>query len=542
MATCPTVLKTLVALMLSAVATAIKREQKCEHSKFQADLNVHPHDFDAKHFNRVSNLDRLMQSGTETTHKMVIIADFNAIPDGYNKTWIKAVYEGYSLKRIMEIMSVTNTPQMPVLRTTTCSGLSLPANYTNGSLTADLIIMVKTYQQNTSTLATGGWCALSSKNRPVIGVMNINTWYLKPTGEDDIEYMGNIYIHETFHAMGFSGSLFKYFPNQINSTVNLTTSAGTFTNIPMIVSPGVVAWGKSHFACDTLTGIPFENEGGSGTAGAHWEKTIMGNEGMTGVASGKMVFTQATFNFFQDSGLYTADMSLADVATWGKGQGCSFMNHRCSTSFTKEFGVSNARMCSRDYTIKTIASRGTVTDTCQQFNFFSTYRCNQGLKFNTNVANETYGANSRCFQVNRPRWTPSGTFGCFKSYCVNNTVIFTSSSTNYTCTQSGQNITTGDNVIQCPDLTDFCGQLNQKCPDDCNGNGRCQIGGTCRCFFFYEGDRCQTKKTCDFGPDICKIQGVAGGSMNEFDNAETASTPIIRALILLIVFVLLGSN
>lgn len=38
-----------------------------------------------------------------------------------------------------------------------------------------------------------------------------------------------------------------------------------------IVTPTVVAEARKLFGCPTLTGVPLENEGGNGTASAHWE-------------------------------------------------------------------------------------------------------------------------------------------------------------------------------------------------------------------------------------------------------------------------------
>jgi leishmanolysin len=38
-----------------------------------------------------------------------------------------------------------------------------------------------------------------------------------------------------------------------------------------IVTPTVVAEARKLFDCPTLTGVPLENEGGNGTASAHWE-------------------------------------------------------------------------------------------------------------------------------------------------------------------------------------------------------------------------------------------------------------------------------
>lgn len=40
--------------------------------------------------------------------------------------------------------------------------------------------------------------------------------------------------------------------------------------------------GRLHFGCDSIKGVELENDGGVGTMGSHWERTIVYNEMMTG--------------------------------------------------------------------------------------------------------------------------------------------------------------------------------------------------------------------------------------------------------------------
>jgi leishmanolysin len=48
-----------------------------------------------------------------------------------------------------------------------------------------------------------------------------------------------------------------------------------------------------------------ENEGGAGTANAHWERRIFFNEIMTGSdMSGDFIFSMFTFKLLEDSGWY----------------------------------------------------------------------------------------------------------------------------------------------------------------------------------------------------------------------------------------------
>ncbi len=49
----------------------------------------------------------------------------------------------------------------------------------------------------------------------------------------------------------------------------------------ILKSPKVLETARKYFGCPTISGVEIENEGGSGSAGAHWERTILHNEQMT---------------------------------------------------------------------------------------------------------------------------------------------------------------------------------------------------------------------------------------------------------------------
>ena len=42
----------------------------------------------------------------------------------------------------------------------------------------------------------------------------------------------------------------------------------------ILKTPNVVAWAQDHFGCNTLQGVPLENEDG-GIRGSHWERLTM---------------------------------------------------------------------------------------------------------------------------------------------------------------------------------------------------------------------------------------------------------------------------
>ena len=54
-----------------------------------------------------------------------------------------------------------------------------------------------------------------------------------------------------------------------------------------------------------------EENGGAGSAGAHWEKITFGNEGMTASSWPNAAFSKFTLLFFKASGWYDPIMEFA---------------------------------------------------------------------------------------------------------------------------------------------------------------------------------------------------------------------------------------
>lgn len=69
------------------------------------------------------------------------------------------------------------------------------------------------------------------------------------------------------HVLGFSPPLFDYWVSK-----PLIMSQYKFTTI---VTPKIVSWMGSHFKCKM--GAPLENQGGDGSLGAHWERSVFQN-------------------------------------------------------------------------------------------------------------------------------------------------------------------------------------------------------------------------------------------------------------------------
>jgi len=102
---------------------------------------------------------------------------------------------------------------------------------------------------------------------------------------------------------------------------------------------------RDHFDCQTLTGAELENQdtGRCDLLGSHWEQRIFNGEIMASAGSpvAKAFLSRVTLAFFQDSGWYDVDFSMADTIVkdvdWGYKQGCAFAREKCITN-----GVSTA--------------------------------------------------------------------------------------------------------------------------------------------------------------------------------------------------------
>ncbi len=109
----------------------------------------------------------------------------------------------------------------------------------------------------------------SADYMPVAGMMQFDV-----ADADNFNAMGywdSIVLHEMTHTLGF-GSLWSY-----KGLANgLGTDNPTFTG-----ANATAVYEKTYGLTDT-NGVPIENDGGAGTAGAHWEESLFGTDLMSG--------------------------------------------------------------------------------------------------------------------------------------------------------------------------------------------------------------------------------------------------------------------
>lgn len=176
-------------------------------------------------------------------------------------------------------------------------------------------------------------------------------------------------MHELTHALGFSSGLLKYYVdgnmNKRGKDNVVTTNTYKSDDSTMIISPRVVQLARKYFNCNNLRGIPLENQGGSGTAGSHWERAVLGNEAMTGSEIADARYSMFTLAFLEDSGWYKPNYNLADQLEWGYGEGCGFI------------GQGYRPGCRGSNSFREFCEKGRVGDKCDKWGTFQQY-CKKG--------------------------------------------------------------------------------------------------------------------------------------------------------------------
>eukprot|EP01060_Flectonema_neradi_P012158 TRINITY_DN19045_c0_g1_i2.p1 TRINITY_DN19045_c0_g1~~TRINITY_DN19045_c0_g1_i2.p1 ORF type:complete len:702 (+),score=90.08 TRINITY_DN19045_c0_g1_i2:37-2106(+) len=152
-------------------------------------------------------------------------------------------------------------------------------------------------------------------------------------------------IHELIHALGYSddyyGSGWYFHTGWFNTTAGPPTVKIVGVDrkpVDIMRTPKVVEKAREHFDCPLLTGVELENQGGNGTSFSHWEKRILGPETMTGVQTAELsTISSITLAYFEDTGVYDVDYSVAEDLLWGYKKGCDFLMKKCNETDFEEF-------------------------------------------------------------------------------------------------------------------------------------------------------------------------------------------------------------
>ena len=223
------------------------------------------------------------------------------------------------------------------------------SNYRNYLKTYDIIIFVM-LDDNTLlseyTLAAAGPCitTLEERPRPIAGVLYINEnidFDLKNTKL----YLKSVLLHEITHALMFN--------NDILYKLNIIETDGSVTYITSSVVLNAV---KKYFGCNSISRFPLENQGGSGSAGSHWEARYMLGDYMNAHDYLGAVMSDITLALFEATGYYKTKPYSGGLFKFGKNAGCDFFNKTCieeDKPITSDFcDIPDGPMCTSSRNIK----------------------------------------------------------------------------------------------------------------------------------------------------------------------------------------------
>lgn len=383
-------------------------------------------------------------------------------------------------------------------------GRCFESNVAPFNLQTDLYVIISPLNDpSTSFFAAATSCFLSSRDsRPVVGAYILNFAFLQNNALFDFIYFST-FAHEFTHILGFSDSLFNFYvvPGTTrrrgrNGVISpITIGSETFNGI---ILPEVITFARAFYNCPTLQAVPLENNGGSGSAGSHWEKLFLPLEFMNPTVENPGILSPFTFNLLQGSGWYQVDMSAAQFYDIGQGSGCDHFRFCPAGSGYCDARLAGQTVCSISFTARGVCNIDTRFSSGCALQRPQQHSCLVRGVF-TPMAGEVYGPGSRCFNY---RDGSRSTGLCQPAECTADGIMIRVGGSNILCRpqDSGLRRDVGLSAsLECPNFNEFCAEFNQKCPMDCNAKGLCLVGRTCFCYTGSSGADCTSNDPMDFG-------------------------------------------
>lgn len=360
----------------------------------------------------------------------------------------------------------------------------------------DLFVFVTMRPSSASVYATGQILAYDQHGRTIFGLVNWNPRNVDPQ-KSKLDMYKSIALHEMMHVLGFSQNRLRAFLNATTGEryqeQQVTGDTYDYREVTMVTSPRVVEEYRKQFGCDTAQGAILEDQGGSGTAGSHWEKAIFMDEFMTGVASERPVVSAVTLALLEDSGWYYPNYSMAEHLAWGYKQGCPFVTNRCNASWPKGEGyfcsVQGEAGCSYDraaigscefrswstipakYQYFDEARKGgpiEIADFCPFT--YPTFYCDGEVAAQKSSYGDVVGKSSRCFMSKLSNIPLLGYLQpvapkCYPHHCVSRSTLAVQLGSYWYVCPDGGNISHAVNFVgtlYCPQTELLCGTLAEE--------------------------------------------------------------------------------
>jgi hypothetical protein len=284
------------------------------------------------------------QLDSQLKSKMITSSYYDSIKSLTNKT----------ISLYQTLLNVKRSPNKLKLNVKCVDNVD-PKIFTEG-IDTDLIIFPSVSEDDGGDVeASAGYCAQDGITyRPLAGTIEFAS-NLNFTQKNSDNYIIMLILHELNHILCFHDQLFPYFIDfngkKIPLAETITSEVINGKTRTLLKSPKVLEKARKHFGCNTLNGIELEDQGGSGTAGSHWEARSMLADYMIGISYGEVFISEMSLALFEDSGWYTVNYYTGGLFRYGKNQGCNFLKTKCiqdgSTQFPNEFNVKEnpATMC-----------------------------------------------------------------------------------------------------------------------------------------------------------------------------------------------------
>ena len=387
------------------------------------------------------------------------------------------------------------------------------------TMSYDLHTYFKVYNRGDNSFAAAAPLSFDSFGRAIVGYFELNLNAITASKANMINHFGT-FVHEFYHILVFNDALFSRFINAAGTPIgrsNLVTDSFTLGGKSRVGYKGtnVLSWAKTYLSDPNLASVVMENDGGSGSAGSHWEHMYWPTDFMSPIDTTPSLHSQLSFNMAVDSGWFVVDLTLAEELTYGKSAGANFQSGGCPST-AKGFCVaadatSGKISCSPDWRYKAKCyTDPTYSETC--YFLFATAFCSiddaASNGSNVDSAFEYLGVDGRCVMTKKLGNEADYQAACSKPVCGSNEITYTfksgatcscpSSKDDQEATCTGGSTTT---KIKCPNTNDrvnLCRRLEdgRKCPNDCNGNGIC-LGDydalnsrRCFCMYGFAGPGC----------------------------------------------------
>ncbi|GBF91572.1 leishmanolysin-like peptidase [Raphidocelis subcapitata] len=374
----------------------------------------------------------------------------------------------------------------------------------------------------------------TSTNRPLLGSANVCPANLAAA---DSEAAVSVLVHELLHGLGFTDDSFDRFVDSTGAPIpkdqvvkEITDAYGRPTTL--VISPTVAAETRAQFGCDSVPGAALENEGGQGSANAHWEYRWFQGELMVAtnlfaVYGKPATMSRITLAFMQDTGWYDIDWDAAGFLDWGYKAGCDFVLATCDAFMAanpsqrfycgkEDFSVTTNSVCTFDGMARAKCEEAQFADGCvMKMALYAAPNCltpqyatAAGDKFGWAA-----GLDSRCYPVtwlfnNGAYQFPDSTFKdgwkdavCFQSTCNQQGVLQVKlfdrtldCPTNATLDlpKLMPDRYRAGSIGPCPDNAAACQTL--ACGPACAVGGVCR-GGKCYCNLEFTGPGCEQRLT-----------------------------------------------